>query len=670
MLAVHTGGSARVAGILLLGLALTVPATLAADPVSLTGRVRDSLGNILTDVEVLFVEPTARDATPAAVTRSDAFGRFTVLRLAPGRYRVAAIKTGYETFVGQVNTLVQDSIELVLRPAASVDPGRVPQDASWTLRLPRRGILREVQAAPLASPASLEPRVASLESRPSTDDMSLEVEQVFSAATALDQSSEGAEIRPTQTRMQLASSLGQRGQIQVQGWREQFDSPAMTASSEATATQRETAFSLDMSYDTSPGARLVINAFFNALDYELSAAGASAPDSLLQEQRAWGYDASWTKQIDAASRVAVHVDYKDTSLVHPGAESNAGFPIDPALEAGVSNRAVAAQGSYEVIAHEDHAVAVAVRAQVMDWPVQPLPEVASGPDPLSRWSVQAEAQDTWSLVTPFSLIYGLGYKQTFDLDHDATLIVPKLGGKLSTGGWFLRAQLSYHAVASHDAPARPGLVAFRPENSLGYEAELQVPLVRDVRLTGTVSYTPIQFGYAGYAGGEAGLYEQPLYLTDGNVAVREHRLALVEERGLSATYLELSDGRADGTVAPLLAFGTTLPVMRGMRVGYRTGRLGLRLPSRGADIRMEYRRVEAEAAPQFEGAGETVEESVEVRIRKDLPATQVPGDWRVLLAVRVGSVKSDVLDEWDPFGGVESIEAMNRRVSAGVSVLF
>ena len=139
------GAFRPVLGVLMLVVAIAaVDRPCADDPSAFTGTVRDSLGNVLAGVEILFVEIPSRQFTPSAVTHSDRKGRFEVARLLAGHYRIAALKQGYRTFIGQVDTVVQDSVEVVLRPALELDEESLPKNASWGLRIPRRGMLHEI----------------------------------------------------------------------------------------------------------------------------------------------------------------------------------------------------------------------------------------------------------------------------------------------------------------------------------------------------------------------------------------------------------------------------------------------------------------------------------------------------------------------------------------------
>jgi hypothetical protein len=602
------------------------------------------------------------------VARSDGDGRFEVASLVPGRYRVAAVKQGYRTTVGQIDTLARDTIELVLRPAVKLDVESLPRDASWALRLPRRGMLYETGTGPAPAEADL------LETGPSLDDaMRMEVEQLFTlGADVAERRPDDPEIRPSATRVMLASAIGERGNLVVEGRHERLGSSISGDLAETTASQSADSVNLDLAYDTTPDTKLVVNAFFNQSDYELSAASLEAPAALEQQHQTWGYDASWSKRLGAASRFAVALAYQDTAVVDPGRESAPASLAPADSRDALSNRAMGARGSFESVMSERHNVQVALHTQLLSRPSSTWTSLPFGPDDDARstWTVQGDAQDTWSLSTPFSLVYGLGYKQALTTS-DAALIVPRLGGSLNLAGWHLRALVSYHTVTGSDPP--PGanrLEPFRPESPLGYEAEVELPVAGGVRLRGGASYTPIQLDYFGYLRGTDDAAGAPLYLTDGNSAVHEHHLALIEERGSTRTYVELANGRAEGSMAPLLPFEGAVPILFGGQLSYRNGRVGVRVPAWGTDLRLEYRRVEAESSERETELVDSVEESVEVRVRQDVSEGPIPGDWRLLLALRLGSVRSDDLDDWSSHEGAESVNALNRRISAGVSVLF
>lgn len=160
--------------------ALVVPLALAGAPAGdslvarftagesgiVRGVTLDAWGRALEGVRIL-IAPASADADSRALwrTSSDQTGRFLLSGLAPGEYRLVAMKGGYSVLVGRVDTLVQSSIDLVLYPAGHevLPPGAQPADGSWSLRLPQRDRLEDAdplplvaaQAAPAPAPASL-----------------------------------------------------------------------------------------------------------------------------------------------------------------------------------------------------------------------------------------------------------------------------------------------------------------------------------------------------------------------------------------------------------------------------------------------------------------------------------------------------------------------------------
>ena len=116
---------ARLAGLpvalLLLALATPSAAELRAAPEptvapDLEGRAVDPAGRALAGVEVL-VSGALSGGGDFLRARSDDAGRFALSGLAPGLYRITALKGGYQVSVTRVNTLVRRTLDLVLHPS-------------------------------------------------------------------------------------------------------------------------------------------------------------------------------------------------------------------------------------------------------------------------------------------------------------------------------------------------------------------------------------------------------------------------------------------------------------------------------------------------------------------------------------------------------------------------
>jgi hypothetical protein len=663
--------------LVLLAIALAVWSSASADaPIGaeLSGRVRDLLGQRIPDVEILVVSPSS-GGNPIAAARSDAAGLFSVSGLAPGLYRVAALKGGYLTFLGQVNTRVDNWLDVIMRPAAvaaSNAGATLPEDVTWALRLPRRSLLRETEAEVV--PAGGFPA----EDRQAGDSFSdsslrVQVEQLFALRrgprpdAGAAPGGQGAE-----TRLSVASALGQRGSIRFRGAHESFDTTRSRGDSGSSASQGAVNASVDFVCDTGRDSRVAVEAFYNERDFRLASENPGIEGGAERRgRRSWGYDAAWSTQLDAASNLALEVDFLESRL--DLAAELLELPA-PSSSEPVSHRSVGAAGSYETLAAGGHQLEVDFRARLVRSPLPalraPSGELRVDPQAVSGWSVGLEAQDTWRVSGPFALVYGLGYRHSL-ASRDVSLVVPRVGGSWSIDELALSFLVSYHRVDSWGGADRDvASLVFRPAGSLGYEAQLELPLGDRLRLRGATRSAPIQLeSSAGTRGAEATEF-QPAYLTDGNASVDEDRVALIREGAGVRAFLELISGRAEGNVAPVLPVTMPFQWLSESSLRYRNGRLGLRVAASGTDLLLDYREV-AERLAGLETTGIDYEQqSLELRVAQDLMRLRSLGDWRFLLALRMGSQDGESSDEWSSTSDARLLSAPEREMSAGLSVLF
>jgi len=635
----------------------------------LSGRVRDSLGNVLEGVELLVAAPRAAVA-PLAVVRTDLVGRFAVSELAPGSYRIAAIKEGYRTSIAQINTQVERFIELVLYPMPEADEDgslALPRDGSWALRLPRRTVFRETEGV---VPTAEETARGGERARLPSDQLQMQLDHRFDYQSAGDA---GADVvlHGTSTNLSLASHLNGRGSLLLAGSHRRLAGSrgaVDAASRDATAGS----FNLGFSYDTSPDDQLEIEAFFShrGLDWNASELGPDA--HLSQLQQSWGYKSEWSRQLDPRSVVAVRLDYQDRSLRVP----TTGLTLDSLpTQLSLTNRTVGAETSYHSVAGQGHQFDVGFRAQLVQAPVDlpyALPTDGLAPGSGVRgWSMRVEAQDAWTLTGPLTLVYGVAYQHA-RYPRDSALIVPRLGGGLTLHHIALRLMVAYNYVAQWENPAL-GSVArlpFRPDRRIGYEAEIEVPLAAGLHLTGSMVFEPVQFADTEFVTPLDELADPRFYRTDGNASVRRSSLALVQEQGdATRTYIEISEGEAEGMLTPTLIAEMPLFAMADRRLRYRTGRLGVRILPSGTDLQMAYRRVR-EYQLDFKGLGpRSSRQALEVRLAQDLLRLKSFGSWRLLMALHLASVESSP-GELPRDERIAYVDPSGHGVSAGLSVAF
>ena len=642
------------------------PADASTPDLSLGGVVRDSVGTLLGEVELLLVEPNG--ASTRAVARSNPAGEFRFDGLSPSVYRLAALKDGYLTFIANVDPQLERWVQVVLQPAPRVDadtaPTTIPASDSWALRRSRRYVLHELgPAAPLAAVPD-DPITSEIE-----DALVMQVDQLFpvSARSSTNASSE-PEVRGSETRLRVASPMGERASIDVEGYRRLTDSSGRDASA-AAATRDAARLALAFSYDTGSVGQLDVNAFYNQGGVEYSArppAAAGFGEAEALEHRAhrqWGYDARWSTEVPDMGTVAVQLDYHHTALSVPTSA-----PPEALLVSAPDHlqaQTVGARGSFSAVPVEDHALQFDVRAQRLDATDPVAPALGAALVALSGTSLGLNVQDTWSLGGPFAVIYGLGYRHALGT-RDASLVVPRVGGEWRIERLAVRGVVSYHGVTDWSELDR-ALHAARPESAMGYEAEIELPLVGGLRLAAATAHAPIQFDLAGYSGGfhrDA----RPLYLTDGNAASQERRLALIRDASRLRFYLEWQEGAVAGTLATITPDEGPRGFLVPGDLDHHTGRLGIRIFPSGTDLLFQFQSLEQTADAR--ALDESSQRSYEVRLSQELLDLEPLGSWRLLDALRRATLRTDVAD--DPLRALpaEVVEPLNHQLSAGLSVTF
>jgi len=660
-----------------LALALAVPAASAAPapPVTsstapvftstLSGVVRDDLGRALEGVEVLILAPTPSSGGALFHAMSDAGGRFVLSSLAPGVYRVAAIKSGYIASLGRVNTLLRSSVDLVLRPVPQPgQPGadKVLEDLSWTLRVPPRSIFRDLDPGAMIASRSTGGARAFVdrvqESVRGEVDHMVALGSWRTGSTGPSSSLEGNE-----TRMRLAGNLGERGAIRVQGRRGSLGS---SASAERTSVSRGIAdVDLDLSYDTSVDESVAMRAFYSAgdltVDDHLGPTGIGAR----QSQRSWGYDAQWKKQVDASSHLALQVGFQDASL-DPGGD----FPGDWGAEFGdAENRAIGAEGSYENFVGDGHLVRFGVRAQRLSLqaPTVRLGRDSGGftLDGVTGWSLLVDTEDQWSAAGPFVVTYGLAVRQGFD-GPDATSLVPRVAGAWTSGRMEARAAVSYVA-SNHPADGTAAYGLDGRQSPLGYDVSWMARLDPTTTFRTTASYVPSRaevWGSGGTARDVGALFVSDGFASDQFVAVELERVSAP-----ATVSVRLARGRAEGTLAPAIEVDLPVVLLSDRALDYDAARIGVTAPKAGSMVSVEYRSIDEHAAAPGAQGSDTLR-TFELEFAQDL--VRFAGgraSCRFLLTARSVLGQGPTVSDSDPVD-VRGAVAEHKRVGAGVSLAF
>jgi hypothetical protein len=627
------------------------------------GLVRDSVGNLLADVEVLVIERAA-SLEPVGSARSGSDGRFAIPELTPGAYRVAALKDGYLTTIQAVNTRLSAWVELVLQPAAAGEARRgepAPDDPAWVLRVPRRYILRDAEPEVVARTA---PANASNSSNASGD-LHMEVAQLFDVAANGDGAAAGEPHRQgSETRVQVASAIGRHGSIRFDGTRDSLDTSQSTDAIESTASRSSDALGLAMTFATGADGRLDVAAAYDRRDLDWSAQALEASETRRHAQRALGYDTRWSRGLESDALLAVELSYRDLrSDLDVGAVEDL-----QSSRASASNRALRAAGSYERDLTDRHRVRLRASADLLETPMAGPGAVSEATfrEPVRGAAMGLEADDLWKLSAPFSLTYGLAYRHAVD-GRDTAVLVPRVGGIWQLDRVVWSFAVSYYDAAGDVAGTTPGLGDFLPAERVGYETQLEVPIGDRLRVEAGTSYAPLQLGVIGDSRMAYRRGASPIFLTDGNAAVRNDRIALAHETKGTRSWVAWNGGRATGNLAGLHFYDTPHQNLAHREVDYDNGQIGVHVEPSGTDVVLQYVTVDERGGTDLADGFSAEQRAVELQVMQDVARLQTLGHWRFLVGARVESVELE-----DRGGDLQSraLDTMGRRLSAGLSVAF
>lgn len=644
---------------------LLIVSTAGADPApaspALAGTTKDTIGRVLENAEVLLLAAGARNA-PTAVARSGADGGFAFADLVPGVYKIAVVKPGYLTFVDRIDTGLQRWLDIVLHPAPEfgAEPGpALAEDAAWALRLPERSVLRETDPgrtiweadAPAGADAA----------------MRVEIDQLVALRSELRSAAEQPALSGTETRLRFASPLGSSGDVRVEGSHESLDGQA-----EALGSQARDAASMDLafSYDTGIDSRVRVRAFLDQRG--LSWDGASSVDALRHKERIWGWGAEWNKQLGSRSDVAVRLDYRDAYLALPGFATfdDQFLSLDGIRDRRdpLADRMMAAAGHYRHRLSRGHELLVGLQARVRQ---NPHPADVAGGDTPDRepgeMDLEIQAEDTWAVGGPFSLIYGLGYRHALTT-RETSYLFPRVGAGWEQGDAAMRLVFSYHALADSRSDVWGSRRAL--DGTLGYEAEVRLANLGRVSLFGSSSRAPVEMDLLQDRRGGSVLGGDPTLLSDGFALLRRHCLSLVADGGSTRTFLEYSRGRAEGQLTLFHTFDWPVHGSADRLLRYDTARVGLKIVPAGTELVLGYEELTQTEAQSAVGGGESEQRSVRLGISQDLTSLENVGNWRLLMALRMISLDREgeftSLDENEDF----PLASPAGEVSAGVSVTF
>jgi hypothetical protein len=633
----------------------------AGEPV-FSGAVKDSAGKFLAGVEILLIAPsTSSDPLqPVATVRSDAKGRFLVESLETGAYQIAAVKRGYRTYIGQVNTRIDQWISLVMHPHARLEQSGLPspEDDAWALRLPRRNILRETEATLPEFELAAVPRSTLLDLP-----VNLKVDQLFKIATDLQRApQDDSVVQGVETRLNVAVPLGTRGSASAQGSRERLKNSRSFDGSAPTARDRDR-LSARFSYDTSIDTRIQVEAEYAGGSVRWAAEDALAP-ALDHDLESWRGAFGFEQQLGARTHLLLSLDYAHAALTVPVAQALQVSGLAPSS----TNRGFAGSGSLARVGEHGRRFELDFDIGHLDLSAARL--YATSDNEMLRfgglpgWSGGFRARETWDLAQRFSLTYGVGYRHVVG-DVDASLWTPHLGGQLKFEPLHMEWVVTYYGSEDWNASLGSGDDR-RAHRRLGYEASIQIPLATNLALSGSVESRPMTTDRR--RGGESDSIGAPSYVTDGNAALARNRVTLTRETPTLMLFAEVSRTAVVGSVAAMLAYDLPFQEISDRDLDYNGGRLGLRFVPQGTLVTLDLREVREsrKAMPDVDSA----QRQVELTLVQDLLQRGDLGHWRFLMSLSMADWTSGDPGDLRQIASADRLDATDSRLSAGLSLEF
>ena len=663
-------------------LSLLLPATgsLASEP-QILGRITDPDGAVVADAMV-FLTPVnhANGAAllPTRTLRSDRDGAFYAA-LPAGRYRVAAVKQGYDVAMTDLHSRARGVLKLEMTRSYGLSPGNGPPDAtggdlgtSWILRQQRDNVLRAVHPDPAGTAAHgeavrAEISAAGLEGWAAAlfNPLDGHFLQQFSGGPS--RAADGEAGLGRITGMSLSGVLVEDVRWRFDGWSGRTLDEVNDAGSRLEERDNRAAIGFD--YHPEGRDSFTGDLSYGARRYTVEA-GAGTPQGTEQAQRSVAVRSRWERQVDGESALYVEGRYVET-----GARQ-----ADRAVAEGpIEDRSLLASTGLALQAG-DHRIDLGLATEQFDyggWDEGlflygngdvPGPGIAPGAGP----AFSLQAADRWQTGALTEVSYALQYHN--QPRSGASYAVPRVGVALTPpgpSGVVVRSEILYRV----DGDARPdatggGAQDGEESDRLGYRVGVERrPRRSDDRLhlAASYSYRPFVDRWpAGMVSGGGLPDGAPLVLGDGSTSRHELEVEMAHAVGPFRGGMAGSVGRAEGRLSPAVNEAPVQLLADAEARYYRT-RLWAACVRTDTEVQLDYRRVltaERLAAPGVEPSDYR---RLDLVVYQQIPGPRALREARLRVLMAYQGFDYDALYD-GPEGATVSGRAS--RVTGGLDISF
>ncbi len=660
---------------------LTATGSLASERLVL-GKITDPDGAVVVDVMV-FLTPVNRANGPRLSSthtlRSDHEGAFH-LALPPGRYRVAAVKPGYDVAMTEIHSRARGVFKLEMTRISNSSAGNRPVGAAgenlgtgWILRQPRDNILRAAQpeladaagrraeARPDASVARdggwAAALFAPLEGR---------FVQQFSGGAPFGDDGEAPVGRTTE--LSLEGSLAEDSFWRFDGWAGRVIAEVDDAGGRLEDRNDRAAFGLD--YRLGERDTVAGGLWYGSRRYGVEAGGGAA-EGTEQEQRTFALRSRWERQIDSDAALYLEGEYFETAARLPG-RSVAGELI-------ADRHWFAATGL--ALRVGEHSIDLGVATEQYDYDLWnegvllygrgtvPGPGIDPGAGP----AFSLRAADRWRISALTEVSYGLAYHN--QPRSGATYMVPRVGVTLTppgTSGVVLRSEVLYRLDGDpRSVPPGETLQAGDGEK-LGYLIGIERrPHHADdtLHLAASYSFRPFVDGWpagGGISGRGVAPDETPLVLGDGSMSRHEVEVEMAHAFGAFRGRLTGKLGLAEGRLTPAMDEAPVQILTEGEARYYQT-QFWAAFVQTDTEVQVDYRRVLVGERPSGAGLEPSDYRRLDLVVYQQIPGPRVLRDARLRVLVAYQGFDYDSLYD-APDGAVFSGRAS--RLTGGLDITF
>ena len=718
----RAGNGWRRAGSVLVVLAGAIVAGEAAES-HLWGRVADPEGSGIGQATVFLTAvsrslPLTASAlfTTAALAanpevlalKTSEDGTFSVV-LPPGRYRVAALKPGFEPAITEVSTLIRGVLEVRLREATRVFLGDLPAGLpnhepglGWILRGEPDDILRDEEGRlPLAveavgeanAPAradGTDPRTAVGSAgtvgaagarngwlQAILQPLNGEFVQHFSGGDLLGEGGAGpGDTSGRSTALALHGAIGDQGSWRFDGLTGRLVTGAGDGGTGIRQGRRADRMQVGFDYRLGPDDSLKADLRYGTSRYVLDSNGETV-NATDEEQTNVGLRSRWERSFGSGGLLYVGGAYFETGVTTPGSGISPFAAVagdETGLRRVVDRSGLATAGL--AWGAGDHRLSFGVRAKSYLYELRDrgvllynLDDAPTLTEPGERGkALSLFGSDDWRLAQRTVFSYGLGYHS--NLSVGSAYVVPRIGvtfGPPDGSGTRIRTVI----LGRLDDPA---LAASRGINRsdvgrVGYVLGIERKHEDGLQVAATLSYKPVEEG----VGEEEGTVLAPgawgdalIFLTDGAAGRREAGVELGRAFGPFHASLSGSAGRVDGRLTPAVEEAPVQILSLGEVRYYLTRVRALYRPTE-TEVQIDYRHVQAESGPDApaDAAADLDYRRLDLTVSQDLPRLRslVNARFRVLMAYQGLAYGAS----YERSGSAPGVAA---RVTGGVDIRF